>query len=93
LLASVQADAEGAISLEITLPVDLVGEHTLSVYAPISERGAKQMITLVPAPVVEQILESIPATGNNLTLLPYAMLMVGAGLLIKRRSTSGIKNR
>ncbi len=93
LLASVQADAEGAISLEITLPVDLVGEHTLSVYAPISERGAKQMITLVPAPVVEQILESIPATGNNLTLLPYAMLMLGAGLLIKRRSTSGIKNR
>ena len=93
LLASVQADAEGAISLEITLPLDLVGEHTLSVYAPISERGAKQMITLVPAPVVEQILESIPATGNNLTLLPYAMLMLGAGLLIKRRSTSGIKNR
>jgi hypothetical protein len=70
LLASAQADAEGAISVEITLPEDLVGEHTLSVFAPISERGGKQMITLVPAPVVDQILGSLPATGGNTTVFP-----------------------
>ena len=93
LLASAQADAEGAISVEITLPEDLVGEHTLSVFAPISERGGKQMITLVPAPVVNQILGSIPATGSNATLLPLAMLLVGLGLLIKRRGARNFQNR
>ena len=93
LLASAQADAEGAISVEITLPEDLVGEHTLSVFAPISERGGKQMITLVPAPVVNQILGSIPATGSNATLLPLAILFVGLGLLIKRRGARNFQNR
>ena len=93
LLASVQADANGAISVEITLPADLVGEHTLSVYAPISERGGKQTITLVPAPVVDQILGSLPATGGNTTVLPWATLLLVAGLLIKRRSTNGVQRR
>jgi hypothetical protein len=93
LLASAQADAEGAISVEITLPEDLAGEHTLSVFAPISERGGKQMITLVPAPVVNQILGSIPATGSNATLLPLAILFIGLGLLIKRRGASNFQNR
>jgi hypothetical protein len=93
LLASVQADANGAISVEITLPADLIGEHTLSVYAPISERGGKQTITLVPAPVVDQILGSLPATGGNTTVLPWATLLLVAGLLIKRRSTNGVQRR
>ena len=93
LLASVQADANGAISVEITLPADLIGEHTLSVYAPISERGGKQKITLVPAPVVDQILGSLPATGGNTTVLPWATLLLVAGLLIKRRSTNGVQRR
>jgi hypothetical protein len=93
LLASAQADAEGAISVEITLPEDLVGEHTLSVFAPISERGGKQMITLVPAPVVDQILGSLPATGGNTTVLSWATLLLVAGLLIKRRGASNFQNR
>jgi hypothetical protein len=93
LLASVQADANGAISVEITLPADLFGEHTLSVYAPISERGGKQTINLVPAPVVDQILGSLPATGGNTTVLPWATLLLAAGLLIKRRSTNGVQRR
>lgn len=93
LLATVQADANGNISVEITLPANLVGEHTLSVYAPVSERSGKQFITLVPAPVVEQILESIPATGRDVTLLPLAGSMLIAGLLIKRRSAVSAKGR
>jgi hypothetical protein len=93
LLSSVQADANGAISVEITLPADLIGEHTLSVYAPISERGGKQTITLVPAPVVDQILGSLPATGGNTTVLPWATLLLVVGLLIKRRSTNGVQRR
>jgi hypothetical protein len=92
LLASVQADANGVISHEITLPEDLVGEHTLSIFAPISERGGKQMITLVSAPAVDQILGNLPATGGQTILLPLATLLLGAGLLIKRRGAGGLKN-
>ena len=92
LLASVQADALGVISQEITLPADLVGEHTLSIFAPISERGGKQMITLVPAPAIDQILGNLPATGGQTTLLPLATLLLGVGLLIKRRGAGGLKN-
>lgn len=57
VIAQAFADATGSVTLSIRIPSDLgSGSHTLAVFAPGSQRGARQ--------VLDPSLQTLPATGS-----------------------------
>ncbi|MEN9803321.1 MAG: hypothetical protein RIS41_168 [Actinomycetota bacterium] len=77
-IATVKADANGAVSTEFTVPSGLTGDHTLVIYGTESGRGVRISVRLTPpAP------PTLPVTGSDVglgTVWPLATLFFSLGL-------------
>ena len=82
VIGSGHADARGEVTLSGTLPVNLAsGSHTLAVYAPGSETGFRQSIT-VSRP-------SLPVTGGDsdvMLVIALCAVVVGLTMVLRRRT-------
>lgn len=87
VIASGYADAVGSVTLTGALPNTLaLGDHTLAVWAPDSNRGAQQAIVVQAGP------GRLPSTGGDVALsleLAFAALLIGSTLLITLRRGRG----
>jgi hypothetical protein len=77
LLASTTADANGVATFTFVFPRDVVGFHTLAVFAPVSARGMRQAIFIHPVGTVIG-LGALPKTGSEIQLwLPFVIAILG----------------
>ena len=80
LIGTAIADGDGRVRTIARLPIDIVGEHTLVVWSPSTNRGLRQPI-VVAAPI-------LPITGDSSPVWPALSLMVlGAFVLAITRRT------
>lgn len=91
VLDTAVADADGAVTVTAQVPADLpAGQHTLALYAPVSGRGVRQVVTVTAevTPVAPAAPDRLPATGTRpapLTLaLGLTMLIAGLMLAVSR---------
>ncbi|MEV4509059.1 fibronectin type III domain-containing protein [Dactylosporangium sp. NPDC049525] len=86
-LASGTADANGHVSLEVTIPDDYAGEHTMAL-SGIAPGGAPRVLTLE---VRVATVGPLPVTGPSAALIIFVGLMlvaVGAELVARSRRRS-----
>jgi hypothetical protein len=77
LLASTTADANRVATFTFVFPRDVVGFHTLAVFAPVSARGMRQAIFIHPVGTVIG-LGALPKTGSEIQLwLPFVIAILG----------------
>lgn len=94
VLATGTASATGSITLSANVPADAtVGNHRVSLYAPVSGIGVRMSVTVAaaasPTPSTPQVNPAtLPATGSNSVVGALALLLVSVGgvmLTIRRR--------
>lgn len=94
VLATGTASSSGSITLSANVPGDAtVGNHRVSLYAPVSGIGVRMSVTVAaaasPTPSTPQVNPTtLPATGSDPDLGVLALLLVsvgGATLTIRRR--------
>lgn len=93
VLTSGTANANGSITLSANVPGDAaVGNHRLSLYAPVSGLGARMAVTIAETPAPTPASPSVnpstlPATGSGPASgsLGLALLVIGGSMLLIRR--------
>lgn len=94
VLATGTASATGSITLSANVPVDAtVGNHRVSLYAPVSGIGVRMSVTVAaaasPTPSTPQVNpDTLPATGSDSDVGALGLLLLsvgGAMLTIRRR--------
>jgi LPXTG-motif cell wall-anchored protein len=100
-LATGTASATGSITLSANVPGDAtVGNHRVSLYAPVSGIGVRMSVTVAaaagPTPSTPQVNPStpqvnpstLPATGSDSDLRALGLLLISTGVVmstIRRR--------
>ena len=81
LVGSTTADANGQVTLTVTVPTDLVGEHSLVLYEPGTGTAVRQAITIAPL--------TLPVTGSSEKtidlLVTLALFFIVLGVLGLRK--------
>jgi LPXTG-motif cell wall-anchored protein len=94
VLATGTASATGSITLSANVPGDAtVGNHRVSLYAPVSGIGVRMSVTVAaaasPTPSTPQVNpDTLPATGSDSDVGALGLLLLsvgGAMLTIRRR--------
>lgn len=95
VLATGTASATGSITLSANVPGDAsIGNHRVSLYAPVSGIGVRMSVTVAAAPssnttptIPTVNPNTLPATGANgsASVVGFVLLLVGMGLVGVRR--------
>jgi LPXTG-motif cell wall-anchored protein len=95
VLATGTASATGSITLSANVPGDAsIGNHRVSLYAPVSGIGVRMSVTVAAAPssnttptIPTVNPNTLPATGANgsTSVVGFVLLLVGVGLVGVRR--------
>jgi hypothetical protein len=82
LIGSGNADSTGTVTISGSIPPGLAaGPHTLVLYAPVSNTGVRQPISVVSTTLPSTTL---PSTGSKSPLIPLAMSLLVVGVISRR---------
>jgi hypothetical protein len=92
LIGSGNADSTGTVTISGSIPPGLAaGPHTLVLYAPVSNTGVRQPISVVSTTLPSTTLPSttlpsttLPSTGSKSPLIPLAMSLLVVGVISRR---------